>query len=46
VKVLTGEQVELPTAALVDVAVPVAEWRDLDASTSATLADSWRPADL
>ena len=43
---LTGEHVTLPTAALVDLAIPIDEWRDLDLSTTARLVDIWRPAEL
>ena len=43
---LTGEHVTLPTAALVDLAVAVNRWRDLDLSTAASLIDIWRPAEL
>jgi phosphohistidine phosphatase len=42
---LTGEAVDLPTAALVHLAVPVDAWRDLDLSTGASVVFSWRPAD-
>lgn len=43
---LTGEEIDLPTAALVNLAVHVGHWRDLEASTSAGLLDVWRPAEL
>src|SRR5688572_25406051 len=43
---LTGEQVELPTAALVDVELPIRKWSELDLSAGARLIDLWRPADL
>ena len=43
---LTGEQVELPTAALVNVELQVQEWRELDLSAGASMIDLWRPADL
>ena len=43
---LTGEHVALPTAALVSLAVHVAEWTDLDTTTPTDLIDIWRPADL
>ncbi len=42
---LTGEAIELSTAALVHLAVPVDAWRNLDMSTGASVVFSWRPAD-
>ncbi len=43
---LTGEQVELPTAALVNLAVEIDQWSDLHSSAGASLIAIWRPADL
>ena len=43
---LAGEPVELPTAALVHLSVEVDEWSDLDFSTTVSVIDTWRPADL
>ena len=43
---LTGDHVTLPTAALVNVELPVREWSELDLTASATMIDFWRPADL
>jgi phosphohistidine phosphatase len=43
---LTGEHVELPTAALVHIDVDVGRWRQIELGASATLIDTWRPADL
>ena len=43
---LTGERHELPTAALVQLAVPINAWGELDASTRATVVDIWRPNEL
>ena len=43
---LTGEHVELPTAALVNVELPIRRWSDLDLSAGASMIDLWRPADL
>lgn len=43
---LTGEQIDLPTAALVNLSVDVDEWSNLDFSTTVRVIDSWRPADL
>jgi phosphohistidine phosphatase len=42
---LTGEPLDLPTAALVHLAVPVDDWRDLTVSTGASVVFAWRPAD-
>jgi phosphohistidine phosphatase len=42
---LTGERVELPTAALVHISMPVEQWRDVEATRGATLVDIWRPRD-
>ena len=35
----------MPTAALVQLALPIERWRDLDLSLSASVVDSWRPGD-
>jgi phosphohistidine phosphatase len=43
---LTGEQHDLPTAALAQLVLPIDAWRELDVSTRATLVDLWRPKDL
>lgn len=43
---LTGEHVELPTAALVNVQLPIRKWSELDLSAGARMIDLWRPADL
>lgn len=40
---LTGEYHELPTTALVRLAVPIAGWSELDATTTASIVDSWKP---
>ena len=42
---LTGEQQELPTAALAQIVLPIARWRDLKKSTRGRLVDLWRPKD-
>lgn len=42
----TGKQMDLPTAALVNLTVQVNQWSDLDSSTSARPIDIWTPADL
>ena len=46
VEQLTGEEVSLPTAALVNLAVHAAEWADLDATTPTDLVGIFLPADL
>ncbi len=43
---LTGKRLDLPTAALAQLALPIDRWRDLTASTRATLVGHWRPKDL
>lgn len=43
---LAGEWHDLPTAALVQLALPIDPWGELDASTRATLVDIWRPKEL
>ena len=43
---LTGEHVELPTAALVNVELPIRKWSEIDLSAAARMIDLWRPADL
>jgi phosphohistidine phosphatase len=46
VQQLTGEDVTLPTAALVHISLPIDRWSDLDGDTGGSIVDSWRPADL
>jgi phosphohistidine phosphatase len=43
---LTGDEEDLPTAALAHIVVPIDRWRDLDVSTRGTLVGLWRPKDL
>jgi phosphohistidine phosphatase len=43
---LTGEHLDLPTAALAQIALPIDQWRDLGRSTRGTLLGHWRPKDL
>jgi phosphohistidine phosphatase len=43
---LTGEQQDLPTAALAQIALPIDRWRDLKLSTRGTLLGHWRPKEL
>jgi phosphohistidine phosphatase len=40
---LAGEHHDLPTAALVHLALPIDRWSELDDQIAATVADSWRP---
>lgn len=40
---LTGEQQDLPTAALAQLTLPIKSWTELTSSTAATLIDLWRP---
>ena len=42
---LSGEHQPLPTSALVQLALPIERWFDLDLSLSATVVDTWRPRD-
>ena len=43
---LTGEAEDLPTAALAQIALPIARWRDLKQSTRGGLLGFWRPKEL
>ena len=43
---LTGEQQDLPTAALAQIVLPIDQWRDLKVSTRGTLLGLWRPKEL
>jgi phosphohistidine phosphatase len=43
---LTGELHDLPTAALVQVLLPIHRWDELDAGTDGTLAGVWLPRDV
>ncbi len=42
---LTGDPQDLPTAALAQIALPIARWSELKPSTRGTLAGLWRPKD-
>ena len=42
---LSGEYQPMPTAALVQLALPIDRWQDLDLSLSASVVDMWRPGD-
>ena len=46
VEQLTGESHDLPTAALVQLALPIESWRKLTPATRATLVARWRPKEL
>lgn len=46
VELLTGESHDLPTAALVQLAVPISAWRELTSHIRATLVALWRPKEL
>ena len=46
VELLTGESPDLPTAALVQLAVPISTWHALTSQTRATLVALWRPKEL
>ena len=43
---LTGERQDLPTAALVQIVLPIDQWRDLTLSTRGTLLGHWQPKEL
>ncbi len=43
---LTGEEHDLPTAALVQIVLPIKRWEDLDASTRGSLVALWRPKEI
>ena len=46
VEQLTGEQQDLPTAALAQIGLPIDQWCDLKLSTRGTLVGLWRPEEL
>src|SRR5262245_142750 len=46
VEQLTGEQQDLPTAALAQIVLPIDQWRDLKLSARGTLLGYWRPKEL
>ena len=46
IELVTGERHHLPTATLVQLALSIATWDELDASTRATLVQIWRPKEL
>ena len=46
VEQLTGKRLDLPTAALAQIVLPIDQWRDLKRSTRGTLMGHWRPKEL
>jgi phosphohistidine phosphatase len=46
VEQLTGERMDLPTATLAQISLPIDRWRDLELSTRGTLLGLWRPKEL
>ncbi len=46
VEQLTGEAHGLATAALVQIAVPIERWGELDNAAGATVIDAWHPKEL
>jgi phosphohistidine phosphatase len=42
---LSGESHDLPTAALVEIAVPIEHWSELDETITAPIVEIWRPRD-
>jgi phosphohistidine phosphatase len=46
VRLLTGRDETMPTAALARVELPIDDWAELAASTPGKLRDLWRPRDL
>lgn len=43
---LTNESIDLPTATLVHLDLPLTDWKDVTLSSQATLIDVWRPRDI
>ena len=43
---LTGERQDVPTATLVQIALPIDQWCDLKLSTRGALVGLWRPEEL
>jgi phosphohistidine phosphatase len=46
VALLTGEQQDMPTAALAHMTLPIERWRDLSTTTRGALLGVWRPKEL
>ena len=42
---LSGEHHDLVTAAIVELAVPIDRWSELDLTITASMVNSWQPAD-
>ena len=42
---LTGEYLDVPTAAVVHIALPITEWKEVDAANGASIVEIWRPRD-
>lgn len=45
-EVLTGEEEHLPTAAIAQIELSIAHWRDLNKTTPGRLIELWRPKEL
>jgi phosphohistidine phosphatase len=45
VQQLTGEGHDLPTAALVHIAMAIAGWGEITTATAASIVDTWQPRD-
>jgi phosphohistidine phosphatase len=45
VQQLTGESHDLPTTALVELAVPIERWNELDDAITGSIVEIWRPRD-
>ena len=45
VEQLTGEEYAMPTAAVVQLELPIDRWSDLDLTIGATVREYWRPKD-
>ena len=46
VQLLTGASTTMPTAALVEIALPIQSWRELNERTRGDVRGVWRPRDL
>lgn len=43
---LTGDQEQMPTAALAQILLPIKSWRELNEATEGQLVNLWRPREL
>jgi phosphohistidine phosphatase len=43
---LTGTSITMPTAALVEIVLPITQWRELNEETHGELRGVWRPREL